>query len=98
LNNTLIPLTILFPDLNWDDIKIHVAQKSPNNRPIDVFTRSFEEWQNEWNGSFHSNHCWNRQYIFSIIELPTQPDCWLFGGIFKVISHKKVIVTLVKVV
>ena len=89
MNSGTIPIEILFPSLDWDDTKIHVAQKSPNNRPIDVFTRSFEEWKNEWNGGFHSNYCWNRRYIFSMIELPTQPDCWLFGGVFEVLSHKK---------
>ncbi len=77
----------LFLGLDWNEVKVHVAQKSGNTRPIDVFTRSFDEWQNKWNGAFHSNHCWNRKYIFSMIELPSEPDCWLFGGIFNVISH-----------
>lgn len=89
MNNSTIPVNTLFPSFDWDDAKTHVAQKSPNNRPIDVFTRSFDEWQGNWNGGFHSNHCWNRRYIFSMIELPTQPDCWLFGGIFEVLSYRK---------
>lgn len=88
MNNSKIHVDILFPSLDWTEVKIHVAQKSGSTRPIDVFTRSFDEWQNRWNGNFHSNHCWNRTYIFSIIELPTQPDCWLFGGIFEVLSHR----------
>lgn len=89
MNNQSIPIDLLFPKLNWDDVKIHVAQKAlDQTRPIDVFTRSFDEWQNVWNGDFHSNHCWNRKYIFSIIELPNKPNRWLFGGIFEVISHK----------
>ncbi len=88
MSNSAIQIDILFPSFDWDDAKIHVAQRSGNCRPIDVFTRSFDDWQNRWNGSFHSNHCWNRQYIFSMIELPNQPDCWLFGGIFEVLSHK----------
>ncbi len=83
-----IPVDILFPSLEWGDVKIHVAQKSGITRPIDVFTRSFDDWQNMWNGNFHRNHCWNRRYIFSMIELPTQPDCWLFGGVFEVLSHR----------
>lgn len=83
-----ISVELLFPDLNWNDVKIHVAQKSGNTRPIDVFTQDFEVWQNRWNGSYHSNHCWNRKYIFSMIELPNKPNCWLFGGIFKVLTHK----------
>ena len=63
-------IEILFPSFDWGDAKIHVAQKAGDTRPIDVFTRSFDEWQNKWNGEYHSNHCWNRKYIFSMIELP----------------------------
>ncbi len=79
----------LFSDFDWGNAKIHIAQKAGDTLPIDVYTRSFDEWQNNWNGSYHSNHCWNRPYIFSIIELPTQPNKWLFGGIFEVLSHSK---------
>ena len=78
----------LFPSLDWADTKIHVAQRAGKIRPIDVFTASFMDWQNLWNGSFHRNHCWNRSFIFSMIELPGQPSKWLFGGIFRVISFK----------
>lgn len=88
MRDKTIILEPLFPELNWNDVKIHVAQKAGQIRPIDVFTRSFSEWQNVWNGDFHTNHCWNRKYIFSIIELPNKPDSWLFGGIFLVNSHK----------
>ena len=56
MNDKNIPIIPLFTELNWDEAKIHVAQKAGQNRPIDVFTRSFEEWQNVWNGDFHSNH------------------------------------------
>jgi hypothetical protein len=89
-NSKIIPASLLFPEINWSDVKIHVAQKADSTRPIDVFTRNFDEWQNDWNGSYHSNHCWNRKYIFSIIELPSEPNRWLFGGIFRVISYKSV--------
>lgn len=88
MSSQALNIEILFPNLDWDAVKIHVAQRSGQTRPIDVFTRSFTEWQNTWNGSFHSNHCWNRDYIFSMIELPSQPGKWLFGGVFRVLSHK----------
>lgn len=83
-----LPISDLFHGFQWDDTKIHVAQKSGKVRPIDVFTADFDHWQNGWNGNFHRNHCWNRTYIFSIIELPNQPSKWLFGGVFRVISYK----------
>ena len=87
MGNGKISVNILFPLFPWSQAKIHVAQRAGNTRPIDVFTQSFEKWQNNWNGSFHSNHCWNRKYVFSMIELPSQPDNWLFGGIFEVLSY-----------
>lgn len=83
-----IHINAIFNFSDWTKFKIHVAQKAGTIRPIDVFTSSFETWQNGWNGDYHSNHCWNREYIFSIIELPEKKDCWLFGGIFEVISHE----------
>ena len=88
LSGIKIPLSPLFPDVDWDSVKIHVAQKSGESRPIDVFAKDFDAWQNGWNGSYHSNHCWNREFVFSIIEIPNKPNCWLFGGIFRVVSHK----------
>lgn len=87
--NNRIPLERLFPELDWQNIKIHIAQKSGRERPIDVFTNSFLDWQDRWNGGFHSNHCWNRGFVFSLIELPTEPGKWLFGGVFSVLDFKK---------
>jgi hypothetical protein len=67
-----IPIESLFPELNWNEVKTHVAQKAGSTRPSDVFTRSFDEWHKSWNGAYDSNHCWNRKHIFSMIELPNQ--------------------------
>lgn len=83
-----ITLESMFPSLDWSEVKIHVAQKAGSSRPIDVFNRDFNEWQNRWNGSFHPNHCWNRTYVFSIIEIPNRRNLWLFGGLFEVLSYK----------
>jgi hypothetical protein len=85
----LISVESLFPDLKWDMVKIHVAQRAGRTEPIEVFTTDWEHWQNGWNGSWHVNNCWNRDYIFSMIELPREPNRWLFGGIFEVLSCKK---------
>ena len=87
--NSRIEVESIFSGFEWDLAKFHIAQRAGKVHPIDVFTDSFDAWQNNWNGAFHSNHCWNRSFIFSIIELPTQPDKWLFGGIFRVLSHQK---------
>jgi len=87
LDTQTIQIDPLFPDLDWKDVKIHVAQKSGQRHPIDAFAQNFSKWQNSWNGDHHSNHCWNRKYIFSIIEVPKKTNQWLFGGIFQVLSH-----------
>jgi len=89
MGSPTIPLTLLFQDLEWDRFKIHVAQANYKGvRPLDVFIRSFDEWQNDWNGRYQRKNYWNREFIFSIIEMPHKPDKWLFGGIFKVISNR----------
>ena len=88
MNHLTIEINSLFPNFDWKDAKIHVAQKAGQTHSIDIFTQSFSKWQNDWNGDHHSNHCWNRKYIFSIIELPNKIHQWLFGGIFQVISYE----------
>lgn len=84
-----IPMLDLFPGLIEKDFKVHVAQWNGSSRPIDVFTNSFDDWQNRWNGEYQRKDYWNRPFIFSIIELPKQPNRWLFGGIFKVESRRQ---------
>lgn len=84
-----IPVESFFPDLPWEDFKIHVAQRSGSVRPIDVFTQDWKHWEHGWNGAWHTNNCWSRDYIFSMIELPKEQDRWIFGGVFKVLSRKK---------
>lgn len=81
-----IPLPMLFEGMNWDQVKIHVAQFNGNAHPLDVFARSFDEWRDKWNGSYQRKHYWNRPLVFSIIELPKQPGMWLFGGVFRVVK------------
>ena len=86
------PLAVapLFPTLNWDQVKIHVAQFNGLRQPLDVFASSFEAWRDEWNGGNQRKHYWNRPFVFSMIELPKQPEQWLFGGIFRVDHHSAV--------
>jgi len=64
-----IEVASFFSFFDWDSAKFHTAQRAGDIQPIDVFTQSFDAWQNDWNSTYHSNHCWNRQFIFSIIDL-----------------------------
>jgi len=85
-----IKLSKLFPDIDWQDTKVHIAQRSGVNRPIDDFVDNFETWQNTWTGGFHSRNCWSRTYVFSMMEVPGQTNQWLFGGVFEVVSRTSV--------
>jgi hypothetical protein len=82
--NTLLPIT------NLDNYKLHLAcrdeKDNPPINPLDVFIRSKEEWEG-WNRYRGKRNRFNRKYIFALIEFYHEPDEWLFGGIYEVISR-----------
>lgn len=81
-----IYLSELMTDLEpYDQYKIHFA-KSDGNEPLDVYMRSFREWQswNEWSSGINE---FNRRYIFSLINFYPERDTWLFGGIWEVLDR-----------
>lgn len=84
-----IPLAALFPDMDWADCKMHIAQKSESGeQPLETFTRDFVDWQNRWTGSYHSAQVWNKRRVFTLIEMPKRKNRWLFGGVFDVVDCK----------
>lgn len=70
--------------------KLHLACRTKEDQPLDVFVRSKEEWKG-WNSyrGIGSMDAFSREYIFSLIEFYHEKDTWLFGGIFKVLSRDK---------
>lgn len=78
--------------LDIDDtrhFKFHAARWNGEYRPLDVFTRSREEWVgwNRWRGKRND---FNRRYIISFIDFYSERHAWLFGGIFEVIARQPV--------
>lgn len=81
-----IKLTDVLPIENLHDYKLHLACWNGENQPLDVFVRSKEEWEG-WNTWRSQKDDFNREYIFSLIDFYPEPEIWLFGGIYKVLSR-----------
>lgn len=73
---------------NPNEFKIHVASRSSEHQPLDVFVASKEKWK-DWNSWRSEKDDFNREYIFSLIDFYHEKDIWLFGGIFKVLKRNK---------
>ncbi len=71
---------------NMHSYKLHLACWNGQHNPLDVFVRSRKEWEgwNTWRGSKDD---FNRQYILSLIDFHHEPEIWLFGGVYKVLSR-----------
>jgi hypothetical protein len=65
------------------DYKIHFAKWNGSDQPLDVFTRSADQWK-AWQEHRGKKDDFNRPYIFSFARYYHEPDEWLFGGIFEV--------------
>jgi GIY-YIG catalytic domain len=83
-----ILLSALIPLANLSDYKLHFATWNQHEKPLDVFSRSKDEWQG-WNQyrNTGSKDVFNRPHIFSLIQYYPKPNRWLFGGIFDVLAR-----------
>ncbi len=83
-----IPLKSLIGDVDPTQFKLHCAVWNGSDQPLDVFARSWDEWVG-WNSWRNAKNDFNRQFIFSMMQLYEEgTDCWLFGGIFEVVSRE----------
>lgn len=80
-----IKLESILPIENLHDYKLHLAGWNGQDKPLDVFVRSRKEWES-WNKYRGKKNNFNRDFIFSLIDFHHEPDIWLFGGIYKVLS------------
>jgi hypothetical protein len=66
--------------------KLHLATWNGTEHPLNVYLESWDRWVgwNKWKGGKND---FSREYIFSLIQYYHEPNKWLFGGIFKVISR-----------
>lgn len=81
-----IKLNDIVPLANLQDYKMHLACWNGENQPLDVFVRSKTEWKS-WNTWRSKRDDFNRDFIFSLIDFYPEPETWLFGGIYKVLSR-----------
>lgn len=66
--------------------KLHVARWNGHEQPLDVYLRDKDEWF-AWNEYGEEKDEFDREYVFSIIDVYHETDSWLFGGIFRVIRR-----------
>lgn len=83
-----IKLNGIIPIINQKNYKLHLACWNKESNPLDVFVKSWKEWEN-WNAWRGNINDFNREYIFSLIDFYHEPETWLFGGIFRVLSRGK---------
>jgi hypothetical protein len=73
---------------NLREYKVHFAKWNGANQPLDVFTKDRDEWQG-WQEYRPARDDFNRPLIFSLASFYHEPEMWLFGGVFRVLSRKK---------
>jgi hypothetical protein len=82
-----ISLRSLVPDLDPTQYKLHCAVWNGTKHPLDDFARSWQDWVN-WNRWRAARNDFNRRFIFSLIQLYSEPNCWLYGGTFEVMARR----------
>jgi len=82
-----ITLRSLIGDLDPTACKLHCAVYNGIDHPIDVLTRSWDEWV-VWSQWRPSRDDFNRQFIFTMARDRTNSTLWLFGGVFEVVGRR----------
>jgi len=84
-----IPLGHVLRISDTREYKVHLASWNGEAHPLDVFVRSREEWD-QWNTWRSAKNDFNRTFILSLIDFYSEPDVWLFGGVYEVLARKPV--------
>jgi hypothetical protein len=82
----VILLTDLVSIDHPENYKVHLANWNGHNQPLDVFVQDREQWK-DWNSWRADKNDFNRQYIFSVIDYYHEPNTWLFGGVYEVLTR-----------
>lgn len=80
-----IKLSNILPINNVRDYKTHFAIWNGQHHPLDVFARDRNDWHG-WNAYKGKRDNFNRRYIFSLINVYSETNIWLFGGIYEVLG------------
>ncbi|MCQ8185651.1 GIY-YIG nuclease family protein [Parvularcula maris] len=76
-------LTDLWSPADPTSYKVHFARWNAQNQPLHVLARSFEEWRG-WQEFYPGKNDFNRVRIFSLAQVLSAKDRWVFGGIWQV--------------
>lgn len=79
--------SLLPPDFDATQCKLHCAVYNGESFPIDVLGSDMDEWQ-RWNSWRNVNDDFNRRFIFSLAQDRHDPALWLFGGIWEVVGRR----------
>ena len=68
--------------------KLHLAGTNEDGlRPLDQYVADRSNWV-DWNEYKNpQRNDWTRDYVFSVMNFYAKTDCWLFGGVFKVLNR-----------
>ncbi len=69
-----------------DAYKVHFARWNGKNQPLETFARSFDSWRG-WQEYRPVKDDFNREFIFSLMQVYYETDSWLFGGIWRVTNR-----------
>ncbi|MCH9665895.1 MAG: hypothetical protein K0U41_08640 [Gammaproteobacteria bacterium] len=88
---SIIKLSEIIKTDNLHDYKLHAARKGVDvarSHPLDDYAHSLASWEgwNTWRTD-KTKDDFNRRYIFSLMDFYHEPNMWLFGGIFEVLSR-----------
>lgn len=82
-----IPLRTLLSQIDPLDYKAHFALWNGDEHPLDTFARSRTEWAG-WSSHRPQRDAFNRPFIFSMMQVYTEVNCWLYGGTFEVVGRE----------
>ncbi len=81
-----ILLSHVLPIAEPGNYKCHFARWNGKNQPLEVFIRDRQEWRG-WQEYRGDRNDFNREYIFSLMSFYHEPDCWLYGGTYRVLER-----------
>lgn len=72
-------IKVWVPECQPGNTKVHLARWNGHEDPLEVYRAGdFEEWQ-RW----QSKHYFNRDYVLSLIQLPSDPTHWVYVGLYR---------------
>ena len=77
----------VFTPMNPKEYKLHSAVSDSQDPSLDppllALRKGGRAWR-KWNRNAPKND-YNRQYVFSMAQMPYRKDKWIFGGVFEII-------------